>query len=282
MRAPCAPAGSWPIDRLLLAYLAVDSAVVVARIGHRPAGWWLLAAHALAIVLIMLLTRNALGRAGRIVRELYPLILLLGLYAELDVINSGGGAAMHDLVVQRWEHAIFGGQPSRDWWQAYPSAFWSTLLHAAYLSYYFIVAVPAMIFAVRRDVRALRHFLFSVLAAFVACYVFFLLFPVAGPYYAFPRPTGPFVGNVAARMVYATLGAGSSYGAAFPSSHVAASVAAAGAAYRADRRLGLILAVPTVLLTVSVVYCQMHYAVDAIAGLIVGVAALAVGRVVEG
>jgi membrane-associated phospholipid phosphatase len=31
-----------------------------------------------------------------------------------------------------------------------------------------------------------------------------------------------------------------------------------------------VLAVPTVLLTVAVVYCQMHYGVDAVAGLLVG------------
>jgi membrane-associated phospholipid phosphatase len=29
-------------------------------------------------------------------------------------------------------------------------------------------------------------------------------------------------------------------------------------------------AIPTALLTIGVVYCQMHYAVDAVAGLLVG------------
>jgi hypothetical protein len=31
-----------------------------------------------------------------------------------------------------------------------------------------------------------------------------------------------------------------------------------------------VLAIPTLLLTVGVVYCQMHYGVDALAGLMVG------------
>ena len=39
-----------------------------------------------------------------------------------------------------------------------------------------------------------------------------------------------------------------------------------------SRLLGSALAVPTVLLTVGVVYCQMHYGVDALAGLGIGVA----------
>jgi membrane-associated phospholipid phosphatase len=64
---------------------------------------------------------------------------------------------------------------------------------------------------------------------------------------------------------------------------VAATVAAAIAAAQGSRRLGLILLVPTVLLTVGVVYCQMHYAVDALAGLAVGtVVALGVGSLAGG
>ena len=53
---------------------------------------------------------------------------------------------------------------------------------------------------------------------------------------------------------------------------MAATVAAAFACYRASRRLGLLLILPTILLTAGVVYCQMHYAVDAAAGLAVGCA----------
>ena len=47
-------------------------------------------------------------------------------------------------------------------------------------------------------------------------------------------------------------------------------MAAAVAAWQGSRRLGLVLLLPTVLLTIGVVYCQMHYAVDAFAGLAVG------------
>ena len=42
------------------------------------------------------------------------------------------------------------------------------------------------------------------------------------------------------------------------------------AAAQRSRRLGVALLVPTVLLTIGGVYCQMHYAVDALAGLAVG------------
>jgi membrane-associated phospholipid phosphatase len=236
------------------------------------------AANALTALLIVLLTRPGLGRVGRTLREIYPLLLLVGLYGQLDVLNAGG-VRVHDGLVQRWELDLFGAQVSRTWWQTAPSAFWSALLHGAYFSYYFIVSIPAFYFLVRGDLAAVRRFVLTVMATFVVCYLAFIFFPVAGPYYMFPRPSAWFLDNAAARLVYRTLAQGSSYGAAFPSSHVAATVAAALATWSGSRRLGLLLLVPTLLLTVGVVYCQMHYGVDALSGLVVGgVVALAVAK----
>ena len=62
------------------------------------------------------------------------------------------------------------------------------------------------------------------------------------------------------------------WGAAFPSSHVAVAVAATAVALLEWRVLGLALVVPTTLLTLGSVYGQFHYAVDALAGIGVGLA----------
>ena len=270
------------VDLVLLGYLAVVTAVAVHRAPGQPECWWVASANVLAAVLIVLLTRAGLGRTGRTIREIYPLLLLPILYGELDVLNRAG-AAVHDAVVQYWELALFGSQVSREWWQAAPSVLWSTVFHAAYFSYYFVVSVPAFWFLARGNLPAVRRFVLAVMTTFVVCYLVFVFFPVAGPYYAFPHPAAWFLDNPAARLVYRTLERGSSYGAAFPSSHVAATVSSAIAAAQGSRRLGLILLVPTVLLTVGVVYCQMHYAVDALAGLAVGtVVALGVGSLAGG
>lgn len=271
-----------PVDLVLLGYLAVVSAVALARIRTQPAGWWLLVAHALVAVLLYLVTRPGLGMVGRTLRETYPLFLLVGLYAEIGILN-GPATPVYDAVVRQWEIALFGSEVSQEWWRAAPSVFWSTVLHGAYFSYYVIVPVPAFYFAIQRQWRAARHFVLTVMVAFVACYLAFIFFPVAGPYYVYPPPAAWFTDNVAARLVYETLAGGSSYGAAFPSSHVAATIAAALAAAQGSRRIGLLLAVPALLLTVAVVYCQMHYAVDAIAGLLVGgLATLAVTKYSRG
>jgi membrane-associated phospholipid phosphatase len=258
-----------PVDLLLLAYLIVVSVVAAVRISHNPGGWWLLLAHALFVLLLFLITRPGLGPVGRTIREIYPLMLLPALYSELDVLNANA-VTVHDATVQHWEQLLFGGQVSQELWRAVPSRFWSTVFHSAYLSYYLIISAPALYFAWKGDIQAVRRFVLVVIATFVVCYLTFIFFPVGGPYYAFPRPEAWFTSNIAARLTYEALSTGSSYGAAFPSSHVAAALAATLAAARGSPRLGLILLIPTLLLTVGVVYCQMHYGVDALGGLAVG------------
>ena len=281
--SPTAPASTRPdslrpVDWILLGYLTVVSFVAVLRAPARPGCWWLLVAHGLFVLLLYLITRPGLGPVGRTIREIYPLLLLPALYSELDVLNSGT-ISVYDHVVQRWESMLFGSQVSREWWQATPSRALSTVLHAAYLSYYLIVSAPALYFAWRGDLPAVRRFVLVVIATFVICYLFFLFFPVAGPYYEFARPATWFTENLPARLTYDALASGSSYGAAFPSSHVAAALAATLAAIRTSRRLGVVLIIPTALLTIGVVYCQMHYAVDALAGLAIGaVVTLVVGK----
>lgn len=266
------------VDLLLLGYIAVVSVVAVLRAPSKPECWWLLLGHALFVGLLALITRPGLGRVGRTLREIYPLFLLPALYGELDVLNSGL-VTVHDGLVQHWELLLFGEQISRTWLEAAPSRFWSTVLHAAYLSYYLIVSAPALYFVWRGDLRALRRFILVVMATFVLCYLVFLFFPVAGPYYVFPRPPAWFTDNLPARLAYDALAIGSSYGAAFPSSHVAAALAATLVAWGSSRRMGLILMVPTLLLTIGVVYCQMHYGVDALAGLAVGALVALAGEV---
>jgi hypothetical protein len=258
-----------PVDIMLLGYLAITAMVAGVRISTHPRAVGVLVANGLMITLILLITRQGLGQVGRVIREVYPLLLLLALYAAVDLLNGGGAVATYDRTVQGWEQYLFGGQVSREWWESAPSVVWSTILHGAYFVYYLLVPLPVAYFAWRGDAPNVRRSVLLIMATFLACYLVFIFFPVAGPYYEFERPAGLFVQNLPARLVYGTLAQGSAYGAAFPSSHVAATVSATIAACLGAPRLGLIMLLPAGLLTIGVVYTQMHYAVDVVAGLFV-------------
>lgn len=263
-----------PAEWLLAGYAAFVTLVGVGRLDRHPAVAWAVAAHLLLLALLVLFQRLPAHR-GRWLRNFGPIVLLLALYGALDLLSGFGSARTYDAIVLGWERGLFGEEVSRIWWQRWNESVPSTIFHAAYFSYYFIVPVPVLIALQRRDDAELSRTLFSLMAVFVLCYVCFILAPVAGPYYEYPRPDSQFLDNWAARAVYGVLERGSSFGAAFPSSHVAATWVATVATWRSSRALGVVTAVPSVLLTVGVVYCQMHYAVDALAGL--AMAAVVVG-----
>lgn len=244
---------------------------------------WLLVMHACFAALVLLCAGPGRGQAfAGLVHDFYPLIMLLPFYGEFGVLNAQVGwdrVVAHDRVVQAWEAALFGGQVSYEWIRRSPSVFWSAVLHLAYFAYYIVVVLAPLLLGLlgRRDgARAVIH---TTMVAFVICYVWFVLFPVAGPNYVFPHPVGPVREVWSARLVYDTLAQGSSFGAAFPSSHVGATVAATLAVLGYSRSLGWMCAVLSALLAVGTVYCQMHYAVDATAGLVVGGLAWAIVRV---
>jgi membrane-associated phospholipid phosphatase len=257
-----------PIDRVTLLYLAVAVAFTLAH-GPRtmPAAVLLPAALVLAALVAAVLAPRARssGPVGRLLGELYPLVLTAAFYTEVGLVNVAGGVA-HDAIVQRAEGALFGGQPSLEWIRACPVPWWSSLLHGAYLSYYLILAGSplGLWLSGRRD--AARSAILLMMVTFYVCYAAFLAFPVAGPRYLFPPADNAATAVPLARLTHALLESGSAWGTAFPSSHVAVAIVAAVAAWRGLRPLGAALVPAAVLLALGTVYGQLHYATDALAG----------------
>jgi len=267
--------GVQPVDRLTLAFIAALAAILLAH-AREVASWpWLLGADGLVVVLVFLLRRlPAEGGFAEFIGGGYPFLLVLGFYTQLGIVQLDVGHA-HDAVVQRWELALFGEQVSVLWHQRWPSRTLSWLLHACYGSYYWILLLAPLWlwFARKRD--GFRRAGFVIAFALYTCYVIFGLFPVAGPNYFFPIPTGAVVEVLPARFVYFMLGTGSAMGTAFPSSHVVATWCMVYALWRDARTVALALAPLALLLAVGTVYGQFHYAVDALAGALLSVALMA-------
>lgn len=270
------PAPLAPIDRATLAYLAVALAFTLLR-GPRALPGSLLLPGALALtglVAAVLAPRaRRAGALGALLGEFYPLVLTVALYTHVGLVNAAGGVG-HDELVQQWEQALFGGQPALEWVRAFPSPAWSSLMHAAYLSYYGILAAAPLGLWWRGRRPAAREALFLMMTTFYACYAIFLAFPVAGPRYLFPPADNAATAVPLARLAHRLLESGSAWGTAFPSSHVAVALVAAAAAWRGWRLLGAILLPASVLLALGAVYGQLHYAVDVLAGALLAAARL--------
>ena len=99
---------------------------------------------------------------------------------------------------------------------------------------------------------------------------FVLFWPVTGPYWQLPQPIPDTEGWFFPQLTNAIVAGGSSRGSAFPSSHIAASISVLGMARLYNKPAYRILFLPVMLLTVGTVYGGFHYAVDAVAGLAIG------------
>lgn len=268
------------IDRLTLGYIAAATCILLAHLAlwdsARPARWELGGLAGLHLLLATCacaapLVRQRVAGTGRFLAEWYPLLLMAGLYATVGLINNPGSVREigFDATVQQWDLAIFGRQISHDWIRAMPSPALSWMLHLSYLCFYpmIFVAPAGLWFTGRRD--AARRAIFAIALSFFVCYLAFLLYPVAGPTYVWPWPDNAATRVWPARLVEQLLTHGDSWGSAFPSSHVAVAVTCAVYAWRGRRLLGAILAVPATGIVFAVVYGQIHYGTDAIAGLVV-------------
>jgi len=120
---------------------------------------------------------------------------------------------------------------------------------------------------------AREHFWTAVLLASLTCYFLFPFFPLAPPRELFDDVPGPRVAPLLRAMNHWLLGKYSVGASLFPSAHVAATAAAALAIRRYLPRLGWLFVVVAVSIALATVYGRYHYALDAIAGGLVGVSA---------
>ena len=223
-------------------------------------------------------------------RVLYLLMMLGHWYPDTYELNKQFGS--FDNVFAQYEQSLFGFQPAYEFSKAFSSGFFSELMYAGYMSYYlFFVFTILIVFF--RDYQQLRRVTFIIITSFFLCYVIYLFLPVTGPQYYFYAigedsvvagnfpDIGKFFSDTQEslqapgwkdgffyRLNQIPHQAGERPTAAFPSSHVAVSTLVMLMAARMRMWKWLkILAIPFVLLCLSTVYIQAHYAVDAIAGM---------------
>lgn len=276
-----APADFWrrALRRLFALYLFVSG--IALFFPYRPRVWAAFAAlHALGILLLlapapiragMRSLRDRWPRLTRILGDWYALVLVPLLYSELAVLNVAvHGGRYFDNIILGWEAQLFGGQPSRDLAAAYPSLALSELLHFCYIAYYLIIYGPFLLLYLHRRVDGHQRAAFAVMLTFFAHYLFFIYFPVQGPRYLFAAPTGGIESGAMYQLAHRILEAGSSRGAAFPSSHVGVAFAQTAMSFILLRRWAPLLLVLSTGLAVGAVYGGFHYATDAVTGFVYG------------
>ena len=126
--------------------------------------------------------------------------------------------------------------------------------------------------------RALDDFWATVLLATLFCYAVYPFFPLTPPRMLFGDVPVPHVDPLLRRLNFWLLDHYSVNACIFPSGHVAAVTAVALAVRKHAPRLGAMFMILAASVALAIVYGRYHYASDAIAGALVGVAAYNVSK----
>lgn len=269
---------STPLDRLTVGYLFAF-AVALALLGRDDPTWiGLFAAHLVISCVVCAIVwfwhDRTSGFAG-FVRVLYPAMLYSLFYSELERADHWIFPGFLDQQLVAFERAIFGVDPNL-WIMNAQTAWANEIMMLGYFSYYLLIPLVALPLFLRGRINDLRGMLYGTTVAFVISYIGFVVFPVEGPrYYLAAHFPEPLAGWVFVPLVRYIIDQGAIHGGCMPSSHVAVALVILFWARRTMPRMGSILSPFVFFLILGTAWGRFHYVTDAVVGIIVAAAALA-------
>ncbi|MDO4715872.1 MAG: phosphatase PAP2 family protein [Bacteroidales bacterium] len=281
------------VEALTLCYLGLSMAIALVFSSRMPLTEMFIARGTSLIVMGSLIGLYYAWpcRATLLVRYLFPFAGLGTWYGETYRFNLLWPNL--DPWFSQLEQNIFGGQPSLWLPEWLNSIWWSEAFNFGYWAYYVIIVTVLVGIYFDRFSRFEKS-AFIALCSFYLFYLVYLFVPVTGPQYyfqavgldtivsgVFPNvgdyfqhhnvllPTTDY-GGFFMGLVEQTQARGEYPTAAFPSSHVGVSTVMMMLAYRWRKGVFWGLMPIYILLCISTVYTQAHYAIDAFAGFIAG------------
>lgn len=284
----------FPAEIAMIAYAVFTLAVIFFTFTHLKGAeslvWWRLRLVFCTLAL-WLVYRLWTCRFTAFARIALLLLTLSWWYPDTYLLNSQFPNL--DYIFAAWDQKLFGFQPALIWHEVHPSVIVSELMAFGYASYFFFF-VSLIFLTFFKHYNKLQKVTFIIIGSFCIYYVIYVLLPVAGPQYYY-KAVGldeiahgnfPELGNYFADHMEALPVPGAPHGifrslvelmhqggerptAAFPSSHVGIStIALLCFMWLKEWRWVMFWAVPWLLLVMSTVYLQPHYAVDVIGGLV--------------
>jgi membrane-associated phospholipid phosphatase len=170
----------------------------------------------------------------------------------------------------RFEKGLLGVQPTI-WLERFvtpPLTEWMMFAYVFYLVIY--PGLSALIF-VRRGEPAMEDYLFNLAAVNLSCFLFFFIYPIAGPLYHMPEAYSvPLRGGFFAAIGEYIRANIHEIGGNLPSPHCAVATIMWAFAFRYVRPAFYALAPVIISLYVSTFFLRFHYLTDSVAGILTG------------
>jgi membrane-associated phospholipid phosphatase len=260
-------------DRIYLAVHAGLTVLVCTRHEHVNRWPWYTAWNLAAMAAILILARMRYrGTAWEFAHDFFPgFVLFTAVFEEVSFLCLTVVGQWQNQQLSSWEAALFS-MPSAPWLRLHIPGWGAGLFDLGYFAFYPMYPVVGLIFWSRRKrpalQRAFRDMTDALSIGYVICYVTFIVWPTQSPRHAgivAPVDTGVF-----GWLIGVIQRNGGVHGNAFPSAHIMLAFVVLIFAWQYWRVAAPWLLVINVLMCLGAVYDSYHYAVDVVAGAILG------------
>ena len=267
-----------------LGYLGVSAALILVFARNLAHPFSLFAVQALVAAIVLGLCRlearsaeNAAPsgetwthRFWHFSRHWYPHLFFLFCFEELGYLVHLFYPGWFDAKLIAFDYWLTGVHPVI-WLERFANPALNDFLQFAYITYFLYLLVLGGVLYVERDWEAYWAVMTYSAAGYVIGYVISILFPIQSPWHAMAGAwQGELKGGLFTALINWIEHYGRVRGAAFPSEHVAGSIAALWGAWRHRRRLFWVFLPLVFLMCFATVYGRYHYVADVLGGMITG------------
>ena len=210
-----------------------------------------------------------------VLRDWYPAPLMLLCYREMGWFAQPHTSFALENAWVRWDRMLLHDWGLRKAIEAFGTV-GPSILEIAYTLVYTTAPFSLAILYIYKRRERVNAFLTAFLIGILSAYAFFPYFPSEPPRTVFPGQDFPSVITPFRRFNWWMLGGYGIHTSVFPSAHVSGAFSAAFSMIRLlpeHRWVGRFLLVLAVLIATATVYGRYHYAVDALAGFTLSLAA---------
>jgi membrane-associated phospholipid phosphatase len=211
-------------------------------------------------------------------RHWYPHLFFLFCFEELGQLVHLVDSGWQDAKLIAFDHWLTGVQPAI-WLEQFTTPARNDFFQFTYITYFTYLLLVGGILYYRRDWRAYWSVMTYSAVGYAIGYVIAIFFPIESPWFAM---AGMWRGDLHGGAFTTTINFiehfGRVRGAAFPSEHVAGSIAALLGAWRHRRWLFWVLLPLVVCMCASTIWGRYHYIADVFAGILTGILGYVIGR----
>ena len=291
-------AASWSacgaFEWMALGYLCVSSfliAIFAANLKHPTR---LLTVQAFVAVLLLALCRVGARSASRVPangitfstrwwrfwRHWYPHLFFLFCFEELAHLMTLFTPNWQDAKLLAFDHWLTGVQPTI-WLEQFVTSGRNEFMQLAYLTYFTYLLILGGLLYFQKDWKAYWSVMTYSMVGYSIGYLMAMFFPVESPWFSLsgswhaPLEGGPITATINFIEHY-----GRVRGAAFPSEHVAGSIAVLWGAWKFRRWLFWVMAPCVFFMCLSTIWGRYHYVADIFAGITTGTLGYLIGDLV--